>query len=354
MRRAAACLAALGATLAAAPGAGAQDAGEVIARLDRATPIAAYGDVLAWSERDPASGGFRLVLRSGGVTRAASIAPRGVPFDVDLGPTARGTVSAVYSRCEREVPDGGGSADALYGRGRGCELYRLDLDTGLERRLGHAGSRTASEFWPTIWRDRIAFARTYERKPDFPYLYTRPAEGPGRSVRLPGGARGECRRDGRTGRRVCSIQTLSRPAALDLYGRRLAFTWRFSGFAEGLDTEIRLDTIGAGHVRVAAQSGGGLTSAQLGWPAFEAGRLYFDQECSGDLSGCNGRARLSRYRISTGELDRVRAPAAVLSHDRDRGTHYLLVDTAPGTACMGDPEVPGGTCELRALRPEFG
>jgi hypothetical protein len=115
-----------------------------------------------------------------------------------------------------------------------------------------------------------------------------------------------------------------------------------------------MDTIGGGHVRVAHQEGGGLTSAQLGWPAFEAGRLYFDQECSGDISGCNGRARLSRYRISTGELDRVPAPAAVLSHDRAGAVHYLLVDDQPGTACQGDPAVPGGTCELRALRPAFG
>ena len=174
-------------------------------------------------------------------------------------------------------------------------------------------------------------------------------------VRLPGGARGECQRDRRTGRLICSPQTLSRPAALDLYGRRLAFTWKFSGFAEGLDTEIRMDTIGGGHVRVAHQDGGGLTSAQLGWPAFEDGRLYFDQECSGDISGCNGRARLSRYRISTGELDRVAGPGRRAVARPGRGHRTTCSSTAsPGSACMGDPEVPGGTCELRALQPAFG
>jgi hypothetical protein len=324
----------------------------VVTRVDRETAIAAYGGVLAWSQRDAQTELFRLMVRRDGVTAPAPVGPRSVAFDVDVGPTATGSVAAVYSRCEAEVE--GGGADALYGRGRGCDLYRFDIDTGLERRLDDASSPTASEFWPTIWRDRIAFARTYDNKRDFPYLYTRPAEGAGRSVRLPGGARGECERNGNTGRRVCSLQTLSRPAALDLYGRRLAFTWKFSGFAEGLDTEIRMDTIGGGHVRVAQQNGGGLTSAQLGWPAFEAGRLYFDQECSGDLSGCNRRASLGRFRISTGELDRVPAPAAVRSHDRDRGTHFLLVDTASGTACRGDPDVPGGTCELRELRPAFG
>ncbi|HEV8152093.1 MAG TPA: hypothetical protein VGP78_04130, partial [Solirubrobacteraceae bacterium] len=71
------------------------------------------------------------------------------------------------------------------------------------------------------------------------------------------------------------------------------------------------------------------------------------------LSGCNGRARLSRYRLSTGELDRAPAPAAVLSHDRAGATEYLLVDGQPGSACMGDPAVPGGRCELRALQPSL-
>ena len=352
MRRA--LLLTLAATLAAGAAPAAAQEGEVIVRLDRATPIAAYGGVLAWSQRDAQTDAFKLMLWRDGVVAPAPVVPRAVPFDADLGPTTTGGVAAVYSRCTQELAGGAPSADMLYGRARGCDLYRLDLDTGVERRLDQASSPNASEFWPTIWRDRIAFARTYDDKRSYPYLYTRPAEGPGTSVRLPGGPRGECRRNPDTGRQVCSPQTLSRPAALDLYGKRLAFTWKFSGFAEGLDTEIRMDTIGDGHVRVAAQNGGGLTSAQLGWPAFADGRLYFDQECSGDPSGSNGRARLSRYRISTGELDRTPAPAAVLSHDRAGATEYLLVDGQPGSECMGDPAVPGGTCELRALQPAFG
>lgn len=343
------------ATLAAAcllapAGAAAQE--QVIATLDRETAIAAHRGVLAFSQRDPSSGRFRLMLRTGGVTTPAAIAPRAVPFDVDLGPTATGSTAAVYSRCAREV--GGSSAEPLYQRGRDCDLYRYDLDTGVERRLTDASSPAGNEFWPTIWRDRIAFARTYDTKPDYPYLYTRPAEGGGRSQRLPGGQRKECFRDRRTGRLQCSPDTLSRPVALDLYGRRLGFTWTFSGLAEGLDTEIRIDTIGGGHERVAAQDGGGLTSARLGWPAFATGRLYFSQECSGDTSGCNGRNGLRRYRYTTGELDRAPGPRAIISHERDGATTYLLVDTAPGTSCQGDPAVPGGTCELRSLQPVFG
>jgi hypothetical protein len=337
------------ACLLAPAGAAAQD--ELVVRLDRETAIAAHGGVLAYSRRDPSSGAFRLMLRSGAVTEPASIAPRAVPFDVDLGPTRTGSVAAVYSRCAREV--GGSSAEPLYGRGRGCDLFRYDLDTRVERRLTAASSPDGNEFWPTLWRDRIAFARTYDDKPDYPYLYTRPAEGGGRSERLPGGQRNECVRDRRSGRLECSDDTLSRPIALDLYGRRLGFAWTFSGLAEGLDTEIRSDTIGGGHERVAAQNGGGLSSARLGWPAFAAGRLYFSQECSGEESGCNGRNGLRRYAYATGDLDRAPGPRAIIAHERDVTTTYLLVDSLLGTSCQGDPAVPGGTCELRALRPVF-
>ena len=110
MRRGLACCAALVVTLAAgAAPAGAQE-GDVIARLDRATPIAAYGDVLAYSVLDPQSGLFRLEIRRQGIAAPAPVAPRAVPFDVDLGPTTTGGVAAVYSRCTQELSDGAPAA----------------------------------------------------------------------------------------------------------------------------------------------------------------------------------------------------------------------------------------------------
>ena len=39
---------------------------------------------------------------------------------------------------------------------------------------------------------------------------------------------------------------------------------------------------------------------------------------------------------------------------RDGGTTWLLVDTQPGTDCVGDPAVRGGTCVLRDVQPAFG
>jgi hypothetical protein len=345
-------LAAAGA-LAFATAASAQE--PTVATLDRPTAIAAYNGRLLWSVRERASGRWSLVTRAGGVIEPVPVAPRGVPFDADLGPGPDGRAVAVYSRCAQDPPAGSGFGGPLYHRGRGCDVYLYDFAAGAERRLAGASAPRATEFWPTIWRGTIAFGRAYDNKRNYPYLYSRPLEGDVRSTRQPGGARKACVRNRNTGRRVCSNDALSRPQALDLYGRRLAFAWTFLGFAEGLDSEIRLNTIGGGHTRVARQGGGGLTQVALGWPAFDSGRLYWVQTCFGDPGGCPGRYGLGRLRISTGERDRAASIArSTLAHDRDAGVSYVLDDMQPGTDCLGDPEVSNGTCLLRGFRPAFG
>ena len=354
MKRLAAAFVVIAAMLVTAAAARAQDVpGAAIATLSGPTPVAAYGGVLLWSARDPATGAWALVSRVDGVVQRLPVAQRRVPFDADLGPGPDGGVVAVYSRCAREPPPGSGFAPTLYNRGRGCDLFLFDFATSTERRLANASAPNASEFFPTIWRGTLAFGRVYDSKPDLPYIYTRPVLGTARSTRQPGGARNACRRDPRSGRTSCSPATQSRPMSLELWGRRLGFAWTFSGFAEGLDTEIRMDTIGGGHTLVARQSGGGLTQVQLGWPAFENGRLYWSVACFGDPQGCPGRFGLRRMRITTRELERAPSPAATLAHERDGGVTYLLTDAQPGADCLGDPAVPGGTCTLGAVSPGF-
>jgi hypothetical protein len=354
-RRAAVCLVLAAAVLGPASVARAQ-APATIATVDRPTPVAAFGGRVAWSVFDAANGTYALVSRAGGLTATVPVPPRRVPFDVDLGPGPDGGVVAVYSRCDRDPPAGGGSiAPPLYNRGVGCDIVLFDFATGAERPVADANSPTATEFFPTIWRNRIAFARTYDDKRAFPYVYTRAIGSRVASRRLPGGQRNACLRNRNTGRTSCSPNTVSRPMALDLWGRRLAFAWTFAGFGEGLDTEIRLDTIGADHRVVAHQGGGGLTQIQLGWPGFENGRVYWVAGCFGDPAGCPGRVALRRYRITTREVQSAPAPAeAMVSHDRDAGTSYVLFDRAAGTDCTGDPAVPGGTCVLQSLAPVFG
>jgi hypothetical protein len=309
--------------------------------------VAAFGGRLLWSTVDAATGRWSLVTRAGGVTSTVPVPPRRVPFDADLGPGPDGGTVAVYSRCAQDPPVGSGFAPTLYNRGRGCDVYLFDFAAGTER-------RPASEFFPTIWRGTLAFGRAYDAKPTLPYIYTRPVDGTAASTRQPGGPRNVCVRNRATGRTSCSPGEVNRPMSLELYGRRLAFAWTFAGNGEGLDTEIRLDTIGGGHSVVAHQNGGGLTQVQLGWPAFEAGSLYWSQTCFGDESGCPGRFGLRRYSITTRQVQRAPAPAATLSHDRDAGVDYLLVDTMPGVDCAGDPPIPGGTCTLLGTSPVFG
>jgi hypothetical protein len=334
-------LAALVGSLVIAAPAAAQD----VATLDRSSPIAAYGGRLLWSAYQPDTASWALVTRVDGTTSTVPVARRKVPFDADLGPGPTGSVVAVYSRCTTEITPSGSFGPSLYGKGRGCDLYLFDFASGQETKITSANAPHASEFWPTIWKGTLAFARTYDDKRDLPYIYTRPLTGSARSTRQPGGPRSGCAK--------CDDR-LSRPVALDLYGKRLAFAWQYIGTGEGFDTDIRMDTIGGGHVRVAHQPGGGLTQVEPAWPAFEAGRLYWAVGCFGDPGGCPGRYGLRRYRISTGETERAAGPASVLSHDRDQGTTWILDDAQPGTSCLGDPSVPGGTCTLRGLLPVFG
>ncbi len=333
------------ALLALAAPAAAQD----VARLDRPTPISAHGGWLAWSARG-ADGLFHLTLRDpGGAVTTPVIAGRATSFDVDLGPGPDGLV-ATYSRCRVEVQTAGSYLPADYDEGTSCDVWLLDVATGAERRPIGVSTGTADETWPTVWRDRIAFVRSYDNKPALPYIYARPLAG-GRSERLPGGARQVCTRMG--GRESCTDERVSRPYALDLYGRRLAFGWTYAGRSEGLDTEIRLDTLGGGHARIAYQAGGGLTGRALGWPSFESGHVYFSEACYADTGGCIGQPELQRYRISTRRTQGAQAEKAILAHERDGGADWVLLDQASGTDCQGDPAVPGGTCVLTGLHRTY-
>lgn len=322
--------------LAAAAAAPAHAAGE--AMLDRGTPIAAYGGRLAYSVLDHATGRYALVTRANGVATPVAVAQRPLPFDVDLGPGASGETVAAYTRCAVYAPPAE--------RARGCDVYTLDFASGVERKVTAASAPDANESWPSVWRSTIAFAREYDGKPGLGYLYTRSLTASKPSTRMPGGSRSTCER--------CSRGPGSRASQLDLYGRRLGFTWTFLARGEGLDTDIRLDTIGGAHQRVAHQSGGGLTQVQLGWPAFESGQLYWSIACFGDPGGCPGRFGLRRLRYSTGDVQSAPGPQNPLSHERAGGLTYLLTDAQQGTDCMGDPSVPGGTCTLTSSAPVFG
>ena len=154
--------------------------------------------------------------------------PRGGPW-----PPIR---AAGASRRARDPRTGNVIARQMFqwSRARGCDIYMFAFDTGAEVRVRYASTRGASEFLPTVWTDRIAFARVFERRRgragERAYLYVRPnslmdSNGPrGRSQRVPAGARARGRFCSGRPRR-CRVLVEPGPTALDLRTRRLAFGW---------------------------------------------------------------------------------------------------------------------------------
>lgn len=289
--------------------------------------VDAYRDVVVWSEREDPPGAaapsYHLVALIDGSARRLPVAPRSVPFDVNLGPGADWRTVAVYSRCAQEPdpPDALGDAPSApspaYTSGRGCDLYRFDFDTARERKIGGASTDQASEVLPSIWRDRIAFARVYEQRSGkrgvLPYLYTRALDG-GPSEREPGGARG------RTG--------LPGPTSLDLYGRRLAFVWNHRTGETGGVTELRLDTVDGGRrVLSSARHDGKESYATFLSPQGVHGRIVYGYQRVGvereafaipepgglhtdavRTMGKSVASLLLRYRITTGDKEALTAP----------------------------------------------
>ena len=119
-------------------------AGDTLVHADpTAENVSAYGGVQMWSRRD-AAGRHRLVQRVGAVVSDAPVAPARQAFDPDLGPGGKGVV-AVYERCRKGF--------------RRCDVYRLDIATGRERRARGASGRRGNEFGASVWRGRYAFGR---------------------------------------------------------------------------------------------------------------------------------------------------------------------------------------------------
>jgi hypothetical protein len=105
--------------------------------------VAAYGGVLAWS-REAAPGEFRLVVRGGGGIRDAPVRSFRHPVNADLGPAPGGGVVATYARCKKSNL---------------CDVFRLGLVTGRERKLRSISSRRRSEYAISTWRGRSLFGR---------------------------------------------------------------------------------------------------------------------------------------------------------------------------------------------------
>jgi hypothetical protein len=301
------------------------------------TPIAAYGGRLVWSQPD-GNGRYELVQRIGdGPVQVLPIAPRGVPFDVDLGPTSSGGVYAVYSRCRVEAPWSGDQMPQ-YQLGRDCAIYKLDLMTNTETRYTVVNAPDASEYWPTYWKGVIAFARAYRSKPGDPVVYAKTISSSTPSLRLPGGPRGS---------------GAATPLELETDGKRVAFAWRYEGNEEAPAYDLLVDTIGGGQILIDSTPGGGLSAPQIGWPSLENGRIYWLRSCLGDPGGCSMEHRFedSNYTSKPRPLEAT-SPPYVQAEDRDQGITWAETDINTIFGCQTDP-LTAPSCEIQALTPDY-
>jgi hypothetical protein len=358
-------------TLLALPAAAAAD--RTIATLSAPAPVSAYAGRLAWSAYDPSSRSYRLMTEAGGdAASAVPVGTRKVPFDVDLGPDRDGNVIAVYSRCRREparrdpaisnaiaqMPD--------WSSGRGCDLYRFDFVSGHEAKIASASSRRASEFMPSVWESRVAFARVYERRRgragDRAYIYVRRLDGTGRTRRVPAGTRSALRFCTGSPRR-CRLKLEPGPTALDLGVRRLVFGWD-SGENDPTSS-VYFATIRAAGVRkhlVSRVGSGDIQGSEVVSPVFAARQVVWTLTLFGDET--ENRSR--RYDIGSGELTEATIPVApgdayirpVLASAVDGQSIFFL---ASGLVPVGEPctvqsrciASPGCSaaqpCELRSV-----
>ncbi|MEA2310898.1 MAG: hypothetical protein QOE28_866 [Solirubrobacteraceae bacterium] len=253
------------------------------------TPVDAYGGRLAWSERDAATGRFRLMTEAGSGPVAVAVAERTGPFDVDLGPGPNGT-AAVYSRSGT--------------------VYRYDFATGRETALG-------TGTLPAIWGSRIAFRRG-------PALYVR---------RLGSGARAV---HGGTGA----------VTEIDLRGSRVAFVRRTGGPQSDRHTDTLLVGRAGGTARPVRRVAHGLLSfAAIRKPRLLAGALVYTIAHFG--SGLN---RFERYDLATHRTGSARGHQGLLSAAFDAG-RFLYERTRSNESTCHETPSDGVRCTLALSGP---
>lgn len=305
------------AALAAFPQPAAATAVKLAEGLGRPTPVAARADAVAWSRYDPASGRFKLVISRGGRAAEARIKSRLVPFDVDLGPDLAGKTVAVYSRCRTEPRYGTFLPLPARSTGRGCDIYKYNLATQRETRVDAASQRGASEYAPSVWGDRLAFASVRERGRRVVRLLWRSMRSGQASRPLPAGPSGDLDR--------MAPEVMS----ADLYGKRLAFSWRYAsaGDSSAQVSSVRLSTFAGKQTIIdSGESEGSVSSRRYG-AAFSGTRVIYLQD---DVLPSGGQRYIAAFNCVSEARTRVEANPYTLVVAAS--TEGLVFTTATGFA----------------------
>ena len=295
----------LAALLAVLPAEQAAAADTVVARVPRPTPVEVFAGHTLWSAWDGKA--YRLTDYSAGAARTLPVAASAVPFEADVGSDAQGEPIAVYARCRRAPL----SPWALDGR-RGCDLYAYRFASGRERRIARANSG-ADEYFPAVWRGRIAFTRTYRggRRA----LYWRKLGRGGASHRLRGGPTGEP----------------AVPEDLDMRFGTVAFVWRYE-----FGAELRIATTAGKGRRLVRIPGSGAAANDLTaqGPSIGGGSVYWMLSVGGDDPVWS---RIRRIRIVSGRQQqattRIEADArrqrATTGFGHDRSASWYVRAAGP-------------------------
>ncbi|HEY2162203.1 MAG TPA: hypothetical protein VGH24_12920 [Solirubrobacteraceae bacterium] len=336
-RRALAVIAYLCAAAAALPAATAS-AATTIAVEPYASKLAAYGGVLAWSHWNATLAEFQLMARYGGSDHLLPVAPRSVPFDVDLGPDASGHTVAVYSRCgqDRSAWTLGPEFGSFAAPGQ-CVLYRYDFASGSETRIaGLPGG--GSYYLPTIWKNQLAYVRIGPS--GIPRLFVqqlRPSgRRPTRLIALPGGPASATGGPG--------------PVSLSLRAGELAFAWQdVTRTRDGttFDSTIYIDTATArGAVTQTAYDAEATPAPApgfLGFATFTNRGLFYARSDDSPITPADDAFEL----LAPGGVAAraASAPHALFGATSNGGTNYALYGAYMGSSACAPPG-----CTLVATR----
>lgn len=304
---------------------GAADAATVVATERAVTAVRVHGDRAVWSSYNRRTKSYALMTRLAGRTERVPVRGRSVPFDADLGPGPSGSTVVVYSRCAREpISDPGRSLPAEHRTGRACDVYSYDFSGRRERKVRSADTSRYSEFLPTIWRKRIAFARVDWRRRGragvLPHLVVGGLKDRSRLRRLRGGRHGfytplvvvagKLEWDGGPG-----------PMALDLRGVSLAYSWgryerkgceRPPGPSEIDEVLTQVFVEETGRRRQLVDAGCDFDpTGFVGDSAWYGSRLVY-RRYDGRTNG-NASQWLRRVDLTRGTVDQVELPAQVFS-----------------------------------------
>ncbi len=304
---------ALTASLLFVPSAG---AAETLAQEQAPFTADAYRDAVAWSSYDTHTRQYRLRVLRAGREVPLDIPTRGQPFDVDLGPLGASNdgVGAVYSRC--------------LANGRGCDIYLLDLQTGIERRVTEASSTDRDEHDPSLFRDSISFARSAGGGRELVYL------------RRLGESRSR-RQDVPAGRGTVAATELGSAT-------RLAYTW--SSIRGEFRTQFLYRVQGNGRLeRVARAGSGGLSQGRIVTPSWAGLALYFGRTNSGSGKG----NRIYRYAIGRRAYAAAQGKPSYRSVTYVSANRFVTAESLDFDLCTGNGDDPPerSTCLLRRSDP---